>query len=363
MEVISHGQHDAELTALIRHAWDQAAETEAAFFAPEKGREILQKVLKRTPGEQHAGLVYLLRRMAVAASILLVIAGTYYWYRDIYKKNDARPALAAVRAITPGRAGAVLTLSNGQRLVLDSLQDGKVAVEGKSVILKTAGEIRYQGTIGNEKVFNTITTDRGRQWALVLPDGSRVWLNAASSIRYPLYFAGRERVVEVTGEAYFEVVHNAKQPFKVKAAGQVIEDIGTAFNVNAYTDEPAIKTTLVEGSIRLMNNTERITLKPGQQAQVQTNGKLTVVPDADVDRELAWHKGSFSFRHTDLPAVMRQLARWYDVDIQYEKNIPVETFSGDMGRNLNLSDVLDFMKQMHVHFRIEESKRVIVVTP
>jgi transmembrane sensor len=363
MELVGQGQHDVELTALIRGAWEQTAETEEAFFAPEKGRELLQKVLKRAPEEQRTGVVYLLRRMAVAASILLVIAGTYYWYQRTHKKENASPVLAAARNITPGRTGAVLTLSTGQRLVLDSLQDGTVAVDGQAEVLKTAGEIRYRGTNGNEKVYNTITTNKGRQWALVLPDGSKVWLNAASSIRYPLYFTGREREVEITGEAYFEVVHNAKQPFKVKVAGQVIEDVGTAFNVNAYHDEPVIKTTLVEGAVRLAHLTERIILKPGQQAQVQTNGRLTVVPDADVDRELAWHKGWFSFRHTDLPAVMRQLARWYDVDIRYEQNIPAETFSGDMGRSLNLSDALDFMKQMHVHFSIDEGKRLITVMP
>jgi ferric-dicitrate binding protein FerR (iron transport regulator) len=204
-------------------------------------------------------------------------------------------------------------------------------------------------------LYNTVTTDRGRQWQLTLPDGTKVWLNAASSIHYPLSFTGKEREVEITGEAYFEVVHNSKQPFKVKVAGQVINDIGTSFNVNAYPDEPSLQTTLVDGVI-MVNGTK---LKPGQQAALINN--QIIVSSANIEQALAWKNGAFSFDNADIYTMMRQLSRWYNVEVIYEGKPDSTPFKGEIGRSLTLAQVLKVLESLHVHFRIEEDKRIVIL--
>jgi ferric-dicitrate binding protein FerR (iron transport regulator) len=196
-----------------------------------------------------------------------------------------------------------------------------------------------------------------------LPDGSKVWLNAASSLRYPAAFAGNERVVELTGEAYFEIAANAAMPFFVKSTGQQVQVLGTHFNINAYTNEPNTKTTLLEGSIRVTNPTSKNptskNLTPGQQSQLQEQ-YLTVQP-ADVAQAVAWKDGLFSFHHADLQAIMRQLSRWYNVEVQFEGNPGQEQFTGKIGRNLSLHDVMEGLAFTHVKYRIEEGKRIVVL--
>jgi len=298
---------------------------------------------------------------SAAAVIVLLTSGAAYYFSLMNVKE--KPVAAAVHYkgdVAPGHNGAVLHLSGGSTVVLDSVQNGTVATQGTIQAVKVNGELKYVGTTA-EILYNTITTDRGRQWQLTLPDGTKVWLNAASSIHYPLAFTGKERVVEVTGEAYFEVAHNAGQPFKVKAGDEVIEDVGTAFNINAYTDEPAQQTTLVEGSVKVNVVGERqVTLKPGQQVR-EANGALQV-STADIDRTTAWRRGVFSYHHASVAELMRQLARWYNVEVKYEGVVPAdETFSGEMGRDLTLAQVLHGLKGMNVHFAIEEDKRIVIM--
>ncbi len=200
-------------------------------------------------------------------------------------------------------------------------------------------------------VYNNLSTPKGRQFQLILPDGSKVWLNAASSLRYPTVFVGNERRVDVNGEVYFEVAKNASMPFKVSIAtpaggpgGSVIEVLGTQFNVNAYENETAVRTTLVEGSLKVVNlpangNTASVVLTPGKQAVITTDSRLKVA-DADVDKAVAWKRGIFNFEDASLEEVMRQIERWYDIQVVYEKNVPDIKFGGKMSNDVSLQGLL-----------------------
>lgn len=302
------------------------------------------------------------RTFAVAASIILALAA--YWVIDLQytpreNKVQARKNLSEV---LPGHSGAVLTLSNGQKLILDSAGNGELATDANVAIIKKDDELVYNGR-SEEMVYNTVSTDKGRQWRLTLPDGTRVWLNAASSISYPLSFQGKERVVSMTGEVYFEVVHNAKQPFKVQVGDRLIEDIGTSFNVNAYTDEKVLTATLLEGAVSISTpqTTQRIVMEgAGKQAAVNGSGKISVRTDADTEEVMAWKNGMFSFNQSDIQGIMRQISRWYDLDVMYTGTQSKETFSGMVSRSSNLSQVLKIMEQASIRFRLE-GKTLIVI--
>jgi transmembrane sensor len=292
------------------------------------------------------------RRAAAAAILVLIIGAAIYLARN-HKQSPAITIAQYKGDVSPGHNGATLHLSNGTTILLDSAQNGTIATQGSIRAIKSDGQLKYTGRT-TELVFNTISTDRGRQWRLTLPDGTRVWLNAASSIHYPLSFTGPERRVDLTGEAYFEVAHNAGQPFTVNAGGQTIRDIGTAFNINAYSDEPATKTTLVEGAATV-NGT---LLKPGQQGILIDNHiQLSV---ANIPQALAWKNGFFGFDHADIHTVMRQLSRWYDVDVKFVGTPDNTPFQGKIGRDLSLAQVLKILEQESVHFKIEEDKRIII---
>jgi ferric-dicitrate binding protein FerR (iron transport regulator) len=298
-------------------------------------------------------------RWAAAIFLLAAGGGAYFLNKEHSKKQQI--AIVHYKGdVVPGHSGAVLHLSDGRTVVLDSAANGEVARQGTIQAVKENGRLKYIGKT-NETVYNTITTDRGRQWQLLLPDGTRVWLNASSSIHYPLHFTGKERSVDITGEAYFEVVHNEKMPFRVhvrSAAGiekGIIEDLGTAFNINAYSDEPTMKTTLVEGAA----NVNGILLKPGEEAVV-VNGEVRVA-EANIPQALAWKNGFFGFDRADIHTVMRQLTRWYDVEVKFEGEPDNAPFQGKIGRQLTLAQVLKGLEQVHVHFRIEEDKRIVIL--
>lgn len=288
---------------------------------------------------------------AAAAVILVMVGLMQYWFSaEVSPKNAVSPPSVD---IAPGHSGAVLHLSDGSTVVLDSAQNGTVAILGKVQAIKEDGTLKYTGST-NEEIYHTVSTNKGRQWQMTLADGTKVWLNAASSIRYPLSFTGNERSVEITGEVYFEVTHNEARPFKVKVRGQVIEDLGTIFNVNAYADEDALRTTLLEGAVRIGS----VTLKPGEQGAIK-DGSLKVSP-VNTEQVVAWKNGFFSFKKTPLKEVMLQLARWYDVEVAYEGNIPDMKFGGKINRNSNASQVLTILEESNIHFKIQ-GKKIIVM--
>ncbi|MFD2918251.1 FecR family protein [Terrimonas rubra] len=303
-----------------------------------------------------------------AAAVFIVLVGMgFYLFNATQQTTAPDKPLAAVTSnaeIKPGAEGALLTLSDGSVLVLDSLGNGLVTMQnGTQVILKN-GQLVYDpnntdpATIG----YNTMTTPKGRQFQLVLPDGSKVWLNAASSIHYPTLFTGDERLVEITGEAYFEVAHNAAKPFKVKVNNATtIEVLGTHFNVNAYSNEETINTTLLEGAVRVSGTNGKTVLAPGQQARTSGDGSSKVVNAVNTGKVIAWKNGVFDFEDASLEEVMRQLERWYDIEVVYEKNIPKLEFFGKMGKDLSLDIVLRGLEKSNVHFRVEANRKLVVL--
>jgi ferric-dicitrate binding protein FerR (iron transport regulator) len=291
-------------------------------------------------------------RIAAAASILLFIAiGAYF----IWHKNPAGLNLYITKNdIPPGHSQATLTLGNGQKIVLTkgvykNLLQGTTAININNGVTYTTGLNKNAGTIS----YNTLSTANGEQspYPLILPDGSRVWLNAKSSITFPTAFNGKERIVKITGEALFEIAHNAKQPFKVQTQKQTIEDIGTIFNVNAYADEPATKTTLIEGKVKVND----LLLVPGQQ----TDGKQ--IKTINTKRYTAWKNGDFYFEDDSIQTVMRQLSRWYNIEISYEGHMPTEGFTAQISRSKNISAILQLLENTGgVHFKID-GRRITVI--
>jgi ferric-dicitrate binding protein FerR (iron transport regulator) len=302
-----------------------------------------------------------------AAAVVIALISVFFFL--IYKQQATTKRGGITNTplkfeVAPGKDGAILTLDDGSTVVLDSIGNGVVATQNGSKVLLKNGQLVYNkdGSAAGSVTYNTMSTPKGRQFRLVLQDGTKVWLNAASSIRYPTVFTGKERKVEVTGEVYFEVTKNAKAPFHVKINDQTaIEVLGTHFNINSYTNESNINTTLLEGSVRVINGSDKVIIKPGQQAQVGKASKIKIVNDVNVDKVMAWKDGKFNFQDATLEEVMRQLERWYDIEVVYEKGVPPFEFIGNMGRDLTLSEVLRGLEMSKVHFRMEENRRVVVM--
>ncbi|SMC67820.1 FecR family protein [Pedobacter africanus] len=294
--------------------------------------------------------------IAAAAAIILVAgAGLFYYVKG---PSNEITGLSRHNDIAPGSNKAVLTLGNGHQITLTDAQNGALATEDDAIIRKTAdGQLVYRGAAVNDTtaVYNTISIPKGGQYTLSLSDGTKVVLNAASSLKYPIRFKGASRTVELTGEGYFEVAHNQAKPFKVISRGQIVEVLGTHFNVNAYADEPGIRTTLLEGSVDV-NGT---ILKPNQQS-VLSDDNIIRVRTVDVDDAVAWKDGLFKFDHTDIKTLMRQISRWYDVEVAYEPGIKDEQFYGKIERSYTLSEVLKVLELGKVHFRVEGRKIIVM---
>jgi len=296
--------------------------------------------------------------VAAAAAVLALMAGAYIWQQRSAPAKTP-PVLAAAQPVLPGRQGAVLTLGDGSQVVLDSMANGLVATQSNAKVMLQNGQLQYNNA-GNAGmvVYNTMRTPKGRQFRLQLPDGTEVWLNAGSSIRYPTAFTGNNREVEITGEAYFEVAQQAQKPFHVKAAGRAdIEVLGTHFNINAYNNEATLNATLLQGAIRVTHGSSQVVLQPGQQARVADNVKI--VQHADMDQVMAWKNGRFNFEDVPLEEAMRQLERWYDIDVVYEKGIPDIVFVGKISKQTPLADLLTILEKTGVHFKLEGKKLVV----
>jgi len=322
------------------------------------------------------------RRWVAAASILLLIgAGSYFFY--VRNKDAGGPGQTAGQMagdVAPGRYGAVLTLSDGARIVLDSAGNGHIATQGGSQVLMQNGAIVYEKASAAMApaaaahqaiaidpaaavVYNTMTTPRGRQFRVVLPDGSGVWLNAASTLRYPTVFAGDQRAVELSGEAYFEIAKDERKPFVVSARGMRVQVLGTAFNLMAYPDETAVNTTLVTGAVRVVTDKSSLVLNPDQQACLPDNGGFTV-SKPNLKEVLAWKEGRFRFDGAKITAIMRQIARWYDVDIEYSGKPPSNEFNGSISRAEYAQKILDALERTgNVHFSLEGRKIIVMAGP
>lgn len=314
----------------------------------------------------------LFQKISVAAAIILLVGvGGYIWYSNYNKVKPVPQANVEQQQkhdAPPGKYGAMLTLADGSQVALDSTA-GTFAQQGNASLVNSDGKLIYEKgkTTNKEVLYNTLSTSRGEMYLVTLSDGTKVWLNSASSIYYPVVFAGSERKVVITGEVYLEVAKNPKQPFIAEAKGMEVEVLGTHFNINSYTNELAVKTTLLEGKVRVRSaaTNAQIVLEPGEQAILrQTQNDKTVMDktkDVDVEEEVAWRFGYFQFVNADLKTVMRQLERWYDVEVVYQGNVSNELeLIGKMPRSMHLSKVLDVLQTQQVHFKIEGHKIIVL---
>ena len=314
--------------------------------------------------------------LAAAASIVVfLVSGLYFLIKTDDIKTDKIPVKVALKPVVndiqPGGIKAILTLSDGKKIVLDDSQNGvlinqggiKIHKNSQGIIEYTLIEASNEKSINDRKeirtVYNTIQTPVGGKFQLNLADGSKVWLNSSSSLRFPVFFTGNTREVELKGEAYFEVSKNQDKKFSVRSGNQTVEVLGTHFNINAYSDEPSITTTLIEGAVRVieLNSNKSQILKPGEQSKVDRDIRIQ---SKDTQAEVAWKDGYFYFENASIETVMRQLGRWYGITARYESELPEHHFEGAIATNLTLLEVLEILQKSNIHFRLE-GKEVIVM--
>lgn len=359
LSMLDNPEYSEELNIILRENFDSV---EIPSISPETTEKFIKGLQKRMNVSSQVEVEYSYspvlslfnwRKIMVAASVILVIGlGTHF----IFQKNTRCPKMVASKVThdkKPGKTGAILTLSNGSKIVLDSVGNGLLANQSNTTVSKKNGGLVYNAGTDAQVVYNTMTTPRARQYNLELSDGTKVWLNASSSITFPTSFAANERKVAITGEVYFEVAKDKTKPFRVLVNDMQVNVLGTHFNVNAYEDEGTVNTTLLEGSVLITEKSKKVLLKPGQQAQKQKSGVIAVNDDVNMDEVMGWKNGLFYFENASLQMVLRQLSRWYDVDVVYEKGVPSRAFEGEIQRDLNLSQVLRILEKNKVHFKID----------
>lgn len=312
-------------------------------------------------------------QVGVAASILAMLTVGLYFYTnrtiDTQLVLSESPNIKEKPIIKPGGDKAVLTLSDGSKIILEDAKKGLLANQAGVSIQKTAdGELLYSfaknlnsvsEALPEEVIYNKIETPYGGKYQINLPDGSKVWLNSASTLRFPALFSGNTREVELNGEAYFDVAKNPNKPFKVITKDQIVEVLGTQFNINSYSDEETFKTTLIEGSVKIIYKDRVVLLSPGQQ--FQPNMKSSKVIEADTEEVTAWKNGYFLFKDEDIRSIMRKISRWYNVEVNYSGNIPDVGFGGNISRSKDINEVLNVLQLTNaVHFKVEE-RRITVM--
>lgn len=351
-------RHDVDWYAMLASSFsDEGADKN---FTPEKWQPVLDAILEYQPEEAQkkpAVIRYIKSRWTVAAMLAILLGAGLWLFRA--KNAPAPDPMEALADISPGSNRAVLKLPNGQQIPLDSMQ-GSIISQGNVHINNDSGTLNYQGQAA-AAAYHTLSVPRSGQYRLQLSDGTKVWLNAASSITFPTSFTGNKRTVSITGEAYFEVAKNPSKPFIVQANQMYITVLGTHFNINAYSDEPDTRTTLLEGAVRVTTGNRMTILAPGQQVRLDKNNALTVANDVDVEDVIAWKNGYTVFDNADIETIMRQVARWYNVEIVFEGNMPKRHFVGGISRKSNLKDLLKVLEFENVNFIIEGKK--IIVKP
>lgn len=324
---------------------------------------------------------------AAAACVVLVFSAGIYQVLPGFRKPRKEVAVNAPprfkNDVLPGTNKAVLTLANGSTIILDSTATGTLTREGNTSLVKTGdGQLAYNQLTETPStvLYNMISTPRGGQYQLVLADGTKVWLNASSTLRFPASFTPGERVVQLNGEAYFEVARltakdgQTRIPFRVQVVpavsaqpaeasfgGMTVEVLGTHFNINAYNDEAEIKTTLLEGSVKVVKAGKTVTIRPGEQAQLNKNNEINVFNNPDIEEVMAWKNGAFRLKAAGIQAIMRQVARWYDVEVGYEGGEIKQTFYGTIPRNVSAINLFKVLEETGgVHFRIEGKKVTVL---
>jgi ferric-dicitrate binding protein FerR (iron transport regulator) len=343
--------------------------SEETEFLKNQIKTELKNKIKQHQQKPVAKTYKLYYRLTAAAIVLIAFSAGLFSYTQKRNSNLFSLFRHSQNDVAPGGNKAILTLANGNRIILTNAKNGLLAQQGGTQINKTAsGQIIYnaaQAVRAADTAYNTITTPRGGQYMVVLPDSSKVYLDASSSLRFPAAFSGKLRTVMLTGEAYFEVAHNKNMPFHVLTKGQTVEVLGTHFNINAYDDEKAIKTTLLEGSVRVSIAGSQALLTPGEQSQiappVTPDKSINIIQNANTEEAVAWKNGFFQFENADIQTIMRQFARWYNVDVVFDGKVNERLFSGEIHRNLTLLQALELLNYANVHFNIDGKK--IIVSP
>jgi ferric-dicitrate binding protein FerR (iron transport regulator) len=372
----SRGQATEE-EILFVNQWFSYAETQPDILDSMTGeardlleKEMHQRITKdiRVPGPAIVRPVHFLGRRlkyAAAAAVILIggITGMYAIFHGPKRMDPAQTAVSRhpVNTIEPGSTRAILQLGDGAEIQLDSAHNGSLAQQGGTKIIKVqAGSLVYQtGTSNNDQIsYNTLVIPRGGYYNVTLPDGTKVWLNAASSLRFPSSFSGNSREVELHGEAYFEVAANKKMPFYVSINQTSVQVLGTHFNINGYDDEGSIRTTLLEGAVKFRYGSDEKLIRPGQEAIYSRQARSATVQQADTNQVMGWKNGFFEFDNLDLPAIMRLIARWYNVDVSYHSTRKIE-LTGSLSRRSKLEEVLQLLEKNGVHVTVND--RTIIV--
>ncbi|GAB3910960.1 FecR family protein [Mucilaginibacter boryungensis] len=356
-----------EISGVLEEYWEQL-DISASFFETPKSEEIYKRIIqqKNKPAGFKPG--FLMAWFSIAASILFIAGGAYYLvsrHAPVATAVQAKVVLA--HDALPGSEKAILTLGNGETIDLDSASKGMVTLRGNiQIVKKDDGQINYQPAntaLQKQKIeINTVTTPRGGTYHIVLPDGSNVWLNAASQIKFPTAFIGPQRRIELNGEAYFEVAKNPAMPFIVKVNAEEVKVLGTHFNIMAYDDEQSLRTTLLEGAVMLTTRNISYTLHPGNQAVLAKDGNLKMIENADIGASIAWKEGLFQFKDENIANILRQAARWYNLDVSYQGKVPLKQFTGKISRNIKLSEMLSMFKYAGINFDIE-GNHITVLEP
>jgi len=367
---------DQELTKLMRDEWENFQDMEAPFFDFDKSHEMLEQILassreKSNLEEEPSVLksrirpIFYISISAAAAILIFNIIGLDFWNEKITHPSVQIATSKISKDVSAGENKAVLTLSNGQKIILDSIDNGIIEKNENFEIKKTEnGQLVYHAFDRNYKNahngdFNIVSTPRGGEYRITLPDGSKVWLNAASTIKFPGVFKRNIREVELDGEAYFEIAKRSAMPFKVKSGNTEIEVLGTHFNVKGYSNQKVMKTTLVEGSIKINKGESSVLLKPGQQAQL-AGGNMTILNNIDIEEQVAWKNGLFVFKDATIEEVMSQVASWYDLNVSYEGKIPEKYLTGKVSRSVNASEFMNLLNYAGIKFKITGKNIVII---
>ncbi len=350
--LLTADENEDQVRRLFESAWT-VFNPEKKVFSDAQSERMLNHILQPELVKEVPKLKLVVFNKYIAAAILLItLSAGLYFYKQ-YTARDRFQDLNARHRITPGGNKAILTLSNGKQVILSSARSGVIV--NKARLTYADGTAIAAESLTGELI--TISTPKGGTYQVALPDGTLVWLNAASSLKFPASFEDRkERKVELDGEAYFQVKHQEKKPFRVYTAGQVTEDIGTAFNINSYRDEASTKTTLLEGSVKV----NQVMLKPNQQS-ILTHGGIKVI-DVDASIAIDWKNGEFMLKNENLKSIMRKISRWYDVEVEFQDNrLENETFSGSVSRYERVSEILKTLELTdRVHFKMEGRKVTVI---
>ncbi len=377
-EIVKELEHDNDLQLEMAMIFD---EIEPVQLTADMRERILNNVLTpvlsfpiaiggKEEGKSWVRRIFSWQRVAVAAAIILMIGtGTYFLFFNAGKNEIAKTVNPnpVQNDVAPGSFKARLTLADGSSIIIDSAALGQLTKQGNTSVINKDGKLVYESEKGNGVVlYNTIATNKGETYSFILADGSKVWLNSASSVHFPVAFPGKERRIEFTGEVYMQVAKNPQQPFIASAKGLDVLALGTEFNINAYNDEENVNTTLIEGMVKVSTpqlssstQNQNVILNPGQQTQLNRKGELTTAKNVDTDEIIAWKDGMFHFESADLKTILRQFARWYDVEVVYDGPVKNRKFFGIVKRNSTLKTVLEMLQDNNIVFHIEGKKLVV----